>query len=438
MPARLPRPRSSRPGTLEQVVSGGLCAGCGICASLAGSERITMELSPRGDARPRFHRPLAPAEQRRLVAVCPGATAVAPASAQDPGMVRDPIWGPVRALRRGWAADPAVRHHAAAGGALTALSIFLLESDRVDAVLHVRASTSRPMLTDAHISRTRAEVLSGAQSRYGPASPLVHVRELLDAGERFAVVGKPCDIAAVHNLRAQDPRVASQVPYLLTLFCGGAPNVGTAEQIAAAHGVSPDEVGVFRFRGEGWPGTTHIESTGGAVFDLSYDQSWLDKTQPWRYDVQWRCKICPDAIGETADLSCPDGWRLDERGQPVHEEAPGTNAIVERTRRGSELIAAAVSAGYLVTEPLERREFEQMHHDHRTRRLGEPARLAALLAMGRPRPRVAGYRLGHAAAQAGPRLLFDQFRGAVRRIRKGQAAEPLLTGPDQPADSPSQ
>ena len=418
----------SHPRTLEEVVSGGLCTGCGICASLAGSGRITMELSPRGDARPRFRDRLGAAEQRRLVAICPGVSAVSPQREPEAGTVLDPVWGPIRGLRRGWAADPAIRHHAAAGGALTALSVFLLETGRVDAILHVRASTSRPMLTDAHVSRTREEVLTGAQSRYGPASPLVHVRQLLDAGERFAVVGKPCDIAAIHNLRARDGRVAGQIPYLLTLFCGGAPNVGTAEQIAAAHGVSPDEVGVFRFRGEGWPGTTHIESTDGAVFDVSYDRSWLDKTQPWRYDVQWRCKICPDAIGETADLSCPDGWRLDDAGRPLHEEAPGVNAIVERTARGSELIAAAVAAGYLVTEPLDRREFEAMHHDHRTRRLGEPARLAALAVTGRARPRIVGYRLLHAAGQAGPRLLLSQFRGTLRRIRRGQASEPLLTG----------
>ena len=61
-------------------------------------------------------------------------------------------------------------------------------------------SPDRPLETVAQISRTRAEVLAGAQSRYGPAAPLVHVHRLLDEGGRFAIVAKPCDISAVRAL----------------------------------------------------------------------------------------------------------------------------------------------------------------------------------------------------------------------------------------------
>ncbi len=415
---------SGVPATLADVVRGGLCTGCGICASLAGPERITMQLSARGDARPRFCGPLSADEDRRLLAVCPGVNVVGPdPAAQEAGTTLDPIWGPMRSLRRGWAVDPAVRHRAAAGGSLTALAMFLLDSGRVDAVLHVRASPTAPMLTEAHVSRTAVEAVDGAQSRYGPAAPLVHVRALLDAGDRFAVVAKPCDITAIRNLAREDARIATQVPYLLTIFCGGAPNAGTAERIAAYHGLEPDDVDVFRWRGEGWPGPTHVESKAGESFDLTYAEAWFDRSRPWRYDVQWRCKICPDAIGEVADVSCPDGWLLDSSGRPQHEEAPGVNGIVERTRAGSELIAAAAAAGYLELAPLSRSEFERMHADHRARKLGEPARLAALIATRAARPRVVGYRLLHAVRHAPLSLLRAQFLGAVRRLRQGQARE---------------
>ena len=83
---------------------------------------------------------------------------------------------------------------------MTALGAHLLETGKVDAVLHVRASTVDPVETDAIVSRTRDEVISGSQSRYGPAAPLVHVHRLLDEGVRFAVLAKPCDIAAIRNL----------------------------------------------------------------------------------------------------------------------------------------------------------------------------------------------------------------------------------------------
>lgn len=416
-----------RPSTLQDVVGGGLCTGCGICESLAGAGRITMRPAPGGQLRPQIAADLGPEEQARLVAVCPGATAAGPGGEPvEPGTTVDPVWGPLRRLTRAWAADPEIRHRAAAGGALTALACFLLDAGRVDAIVHVRASTERPMLTDALISRTSEEAIGGAQSRYGPAASLVHVQRLLDGGDRFAVIAKPCDVAAIRNLARQDPRVREQVPYLLTLFCGGVPNLQTAERITAHHGLAPEEVALFRWRGNGWPGPTRVESVAGDAHELTYDATWFDPSVPWRYDVQWRCKICPDATGELADLSCPDGWILGDDGRPVHAEAPGVNAIVERTAAGSELVAAATAAGYLELAPLSRPDFDAMHHDQHQRRLGEPARLAALRVTGAAAPRVTGYRLGAAARRAGPRLLIGQFRGALRRIRAGQAQEPLV------------
>lgn len=359
--------------SLREVVAGGLCTGCGICESLAGPERIEMRMADNGHMRPLFKTELEAEEDARLVSVCPGATARGPEPAAiESGTTLDPVWGPMRGLARGWAADPKVRHHAAAGGALTALACFLLDTGRVDAVVHVRTSTANPMLTDAHVSTTADEVIQGAQSRYGPSAPLVHVRRLLDEGVRSAVVAKPCDIAAIRNLAGRDPRVDEQVPYLLTLFCGGVPSIFTAEKIARFHGVSPGEVSLFRWRGEGWPGPTHVETNGGRSFDLTYEEAWFDETMPWRYDVQWRCKICPDAIGELADVSCPDGWVLSDDGRPLHEEAAGVNVLLERTQAGSELVAAAIEGGYLGSAPLSRGEFEAMHADHRQRKLGEP------------------------------------------------------------------
>ncbi len=414
---------SGRPTTIDAVVRGGLCTGCGICVSLLGAEQASMGLSPRGDLRPRFSAPLTEAQDADLIDICPGATVLGPdPQTLAPGTTLDPVWGPMRGLQRGWAGDPQVRFTAAAGGVLTALGRYLLDAGRVDAVLHVRTSPTQPLLTDAHISRTADDALAGAQSRYGPAAPLVHVRELLDGNETFAVIGKPCDITAIRNLARHDARVEQQIPFLLTIFCGGVPNVTTAENVARAHDIEPDEVTLFRFRGEGWPGPTRVEA-GDRRVDLTYRQAWFDSDAPWRYDAQWRCKICPDAIGEVADVSVPDGWILDADGRTTHNEAPGVNVVLERTTAGSDLVAAATAAGYLETAALERHEFELMHADHRRRRLGEPARLAALREAGAAEPRVEGYRLDELERLAPPDLLSSQRDGTADRIRRGQATE---------------
>jgi len=413
---------TNRPANLAEVVQGGLCTGCGICASL--SARIEMTIAANGHSRPILPADL---DTSNLVDICPGATIIGPDPALlDEGTTLDPVWGPRRAMHRGWSTDPQVRHTAAAGGVLTMLGRFLLDSGRVDAILHIRTDPNDPFGSVAHVSRTADEVLQGAQSRYGPAAPLVPVHALLDAGERFAVIAKPCDINAIRNLARHDPRVDEQVVCLLTIFCGTTAHRRMAEDIARAHGIEPDEATVFRYRGVGWPGMTHVDTADGRSAELTYAAAYLDDGETrWRYDAQWRCKVCVDQIGEVADLSVPDAWILDEHGKPLHDEAPGVNVVFERTARGSELVTAAVEAGYLELAPVSDAEFEAMHADHRSYRMSEPARLAALREAGAAEPRTANYRLAQMIALAPDEMLAAERAGTLDRIQRGQASEPL-------------
>lgn len=408
------------PRTLQEVVTSGLCTGCGLCASLAGGEAIRMGLNSSGHSRPAFLGALPVATEQRILAACPGATLTG--AGRPAGALTTAAWGPVRALHRSWAGDEAVRHRAAAGGTLTALGRFLLETGEVEAVVHVRASTTTPWLTDALVSTDPETVLRGSQSRYGPAAPLVHIEQLLDDGLRFAVIAKPCDISAVRSLARVDPRVDRQVPYMLTIFCGGVHNEKVPLQIIHHHGVPEDEVRVFRYRGNGWPGPTRVETTGGTRHDLTYEQAWHSSGQSWRYDLQFRCKICPDAVGESADLSAPDGWVLRD-GKPIYEEAPGTNALLVRTARGADLVRRAVAAGALVLSPLSAAELRQMHPNHLDRRLGAPVQQLALQVTGSRRIALRRYRPLAALRAAGPRLLWQQFAGTLRRIRRRDNVE---------------
>ncbi|MEX2201962.1 MAG: Coenzyme F420 hydrogenase/dehydrogenase, beta subunit C-terminal domain [Dongiaceae bacterium] len=424
MAAASPSPSGTGPD-LQTIVSHGLCAGCGLCESLAGKARVEMTITSYGQIRPVAKVPLDEPTIGAIRAVCPGIRVDGPdpENAGRNGRM-DPIYGPIRSLHRGWSADPALRHHAAAGGGMTALSLYLLETKAVDAILHVRASTSAPMLTEAQVSRSRTEIVSGAQSRYGPAAPLIHVHRLLDEGCRFAVCAKPCDIAAIRNLGRIDSRVDAQIPYLITIFCGGVPTLHTAHKIAAHLNVAPDDVEVFRWRGEGWPGAAHIQTKNGAVHELDYDTVWYDSSKPWTYDIQYRCKICPDAIGELADVACPDGWVMED-GRPVHKEAPGQNVFVARTAKGEKLVSAAAAAGAIELAPISFEEFVAMHADHRTRKVEWPARVLALRLSAEPVPRFTRFRRWRMVLKNGFWGNLEALLGGLVRVREGRHREPL-------------
>ncbi|HYV88918.1 MAG TPA: Coenzyme F420 hydrogenase/dehydrogenase, beta subunit C-terminal domain, partial [Candidatus Polarisedimenticolia bacterium] len=197
-----------------------------------------------------------------------------------------------------------------------------------------------------------------------------------------------------------------------------------AHRIAAYQGVAPEELGVFRWRGNGWPGPTHIETKDGRRFDLSYDTVWYDPGVPWTYDIQFRCKICPDAIGEAADVSCPDGWVM-ENGKPIHREAPGVNIAIARTEAGRRLVERAAQAGDLTLAPFDVPTLHAMHGDHLDRKLGHPARRLGLALAGEPVLRAPGFRSLQAILRNGVLGNWRAFWGAFRRARARANREPL-------------
>ena len=411
---------------LQTIVSSGLCTGCGLCVSIAGREQAKMTLTSASRIRPQEISPIDDECMEKIRAVCPGIALTGPGEDQveDCGVLHD-LWGPVRTIHRGWSTDDETRFQSAAGGGMTALACYLLETDRVDAIVHVRASQDRPMETDTIVSTTVEEVRSGSQSRYGPAAPLVDIMQLLDQGIRMAVLAKPCDVAAIRKLAKIDSRVEAQIPYLITIFCGGVPTLETAKRIAKYQGISTEEIAVFRWRGNGWPGPTHIETHDGRKYDLTYSKVWSSNDVPWKYDVQFRCKICPDAIGELADICCPDSWIMVD-GKPVHDEAPGENLFIARTKRGQELVAAAAAAGVIHLEPFSLDELDAQHADHITRKIENPARVQALAIEGELQPKFQQFRSAKMIAIAGKERHQAAIKRTRARIQNSDHLEPLV------------
>lgn len=359
--------------------------------------------------------------EKRIMEVCPGASLEGPG--ECPGADVSPLWGPIRAVNRAWAADEKVRFHGAGGGTLTALANYLLDSGQAEAILHVRADPKRPWLSVSTISRSSEEVWEAAQSRYGPSSPLERFHELLDTGAKFAVIGKPCDISAISALRNRDAKVREQVTHLLTIFCGGSHHAQVPKAIIRYHGVGEDEVAVFRYRGEGWPGPLRVQTKTGEIHDMTYDSAWVNR--PWTYDLQFRCRVCIDAVGEVADVSVPDGWIL-RNGKPITDEAPGTNVAIARTSTGSKLLQDAAAAGYLILDEMTLDEIEPMHANHVARRVGGGGQLFALTLLRKSRYRQVGYHRRFRLTPENLRMWWKQFAGTVRRVRNGDNREPVI------------
>jgi coenzyme F420 hydrogenase subunit beta len=398
--------------TLTKVLKGELCTGCGLCAGLA-PDAITMKIDGGGFARPERTAPVTPAAEQAISLACPGNT-VSPWNAQEQ---QDPYWGPYREVMTGYASDTGLRQSASSGGTISALAIHALESGLVDAVVQTGADPADPTKSVTVISESLVDVRANVGSRYGPSSPLSGMDALLADTRRFAFIGKPCDVSALRSLGAIDSRVAARFPLMLSFFCAGVPSLKGTDQILDDLGVAHDDLAGFKYRGDGWPGFATATRHDGSVERMSYEESWGNRLSKV---VQFRCKICPDAVGGAADIACADAWYGDDSGYPLFEETDGRSLVISRTEAGARLLADAVDRKRLICTPVPLRDIDKMQPSQARRKRLIASRLMALAATFQPRPAFSGVGIRDAARRSGTKESLKSFLGLVRRVIRGR------------------
>ncbi|MFZ4688106.1 MAG: Coenzyme F420 hydrogenase/dehydrogenase, beta subunit C-terminal domain [Polymorphobacter sp.] len=397
---------------LARVERGQLCTGCGLCAAI--SPAITMEMVAPGYLRPCQTAAITAQTDAEIAAACPGLSV--DETGQAPAPVQDPLWGPSHFTGTGFATDAALRTNASSGGVISALLTHALATGMVDFVVQTGADPDVPTGNRTDASTSAADIFAAAGSRYAPSAPLADLETWLARG-RFAFVGKPCDVTALRARARTDPRINAQVPLMLAFFCAGIPSAAGTGRILERLGAPPEDVTAFRYRGDGWPGYATATLKDGSTRRMSYADSWGEILSK---EVQFRCKICPDATGNVADIACADAWYGDERGYPSFEEQDGRSLVIARTVAGLALLDAARAAGTVETTPLAIAEVAKMQPAQARRKRQILSRLAAMTVARRPVPRYRGLMLWSAAATDKPIEQARSFAGLLRRFMQGR------------------
>lgn len=400
----------NRPDLLRTIVENGQCNGCGACVSALGRNDITMRISEDGYLRP-TPSSLNPTEQNIVHNVCAGQT-IQHGTELTNGSYH-PLWGNIRMLATGHATDPEVRHRGSSGGVISALCLALVESGDVEFILSTSASTTDPLNTMTQPNASREMVLAAAGSRYAPSAPLAELEYHLAEGRRFAVVGKPCDIAALRRMAQHDPRIDAQIPYKFAFFCAGVPSRLGTLKVLEALGVKEEEVVSFQYRGNGWPGLTKAVTKSGREASMDYNGSWGTILNKY---LQFRCKICPDGTGEFADIACADAW-YGQDGYPDFTERDGRSLIIARTAAGQQLLDRAMAARRILTEPLDVEQIALMQPYQVTRKRNVLARAMGVWLARRQVPRYGRLRLILLALRTSPVEQLRNLSGTFKRSR---------------------
>lgn len=402
---------------IDTIKANGLCAGCGLCAGISeqSDPAIVMEDSEEGFRRPVLRHEPSEEQKRQIDQSCPGANIRHDKAAYQAEYHE--VWGPVIKVRLGWSTDAELRQNASSGGGLSAVLKYLLEIGQIDYVVQTSVSECSPIRNALKISTGRDDVFHSAGSRYAPSSPLEDIGKRLEGNERFAFVGKPCDVAGLRQLARHDPRVNEKVAYMIAFMCAGVPSYRGTSALLSALGVEDEtDVVAFRYRGDGWPGYATAELSDGRKLKMDYDSSWggiLNK------HLQFRCKICPDGIGEFADIVCADGWHSDESGKAHFEERPGRSLILTRTAKGERLINTLIDAGAIETEPTTIEAMKVMQPYQAQRKGFVWSRLFAMMALGKRTPRFRNLELARNSRRFGLARSFKSMAGMVVRLARG-------------------
>ncbi|KIC69446.1 Coenzyme F420 hydrogenase/dehydrogenase, beta subunit C-terminal domain [Pseudarthrobacter phenanthrenivorans] len=396
---KTPKRLASFDELVSAVVESGNCSGCGLCTII--DPGLAMELNEEGFNRPVRRLPISPKYDERASnefrASCPGSLVMRPPQREVAS--KDSALGGAVSSWQAWAVDPQVRFQGSSGGVLTAIAAWLLESGRATRLLGAAADTGSPRRTVPVELHRNADYLSQSGSRYAPVSVLSAKSALSPA---TVVVGKPCEASGLRQLMRY--RDAESLPVILSFFCAGVPSQFATDRLLAELGIPPESpLRSLRYRGHGWPGEFHAETVEGLEGSASYDESWGRQLGP---SMQWRCKVCPDGVGESADIVAGDYWKTDAKGYPIFTDSSGVSALIARTKRGHDIVLEALGAGVIHAEPLELKDISAIQPYQVERRATLLARLAGRRLAGWDVPRYKGFG-----------LMQQTFKNPIRSLR---------------------
>lgn len=380
------------------------CTGCGLCRSVLNTTFVRDEKG--------FSKPIAQElDEKFCNKVCPAGGS---ASKKNCG-----LWGKFVELKVGWSNNEIIRYGASSGGVLTAICCYLIDNKLVDGVIQTIVSEQIPYATRTVISRTSEEVLQCKGSRYSMSSPLSEIKQMVMPDEKYAFIGKPCDVSALRLYLEQDVKFANHFEYLFSFFCAGVPSEDA--QIKLMSRLECDklhECESIQYRGNGWPGFATLVKKDGSVSQITYDESW---GKILGRDVRKCCRICFDGIGEQADITCGDAWYLNSDKTPDFREAQGRNIIFGRTQKGAELIGQAEHSGYIHIEG--DYEIDNLRYIQKYQFERKASMKSVLCAMRLLKKEIPNYdkdALNRYAKAIKLQLKFKRFFGTIRRINEGK------------------
>src|SRR6202167_4162376 len=242
----------------------------------------------------------------------------------------DEVWG-IGDVLLARASDPELIENGGDGGFVSALLIYALENDVIDAALvsglEGDGSTWRAV---PQVARTRDEVIETAKSRYTYSANLLAYPEAAEGGaERIALVGMGCMASAPGAMQSRKAgKLARRLCLTIGLMCSKTFDDSIFEELfEAKYDIKRADILKMNIKG-----VFQIWTTDGNFHEVPLKEAHAYTREG--------CKQCPDFAAEHADISTGGigafgDWTL----------------VIVRTDQGRDLLSAMKENGLIDTRP---------------------------------------------------------------------------------------
>ncbi|ADY12231.1 Coenzyme F420 hydrogenase/dehydrogenase, beta subunit C-terminal domain [Sphaerochaeta globosa] len=324
--------------SIEKVIAGGYCIGCGVCTAIKDSPFLVQyDEEEKYQARIVDRKEISSAVLQKAEKVCPFAYGIpnedelgATLYSNEARMQHNEYLGYFFSTYAGYVEKPFYRSKGSSGGMGSWLACTMLEAKLIDYVIHVRHMEGSDKLFSYTISSRKEEIEQGAKSKYYPvelSSVLEYVR---DNPGKYLLIGVPCFIKAVRLLSEQEKIFKERIVFTMGLVCGHLKTGRFAKAIGWQMGIHPDNLESidFRVKLDGSTANAYGVSAKGKADDGLKSSSMKNiLINNWGYGIfrYNACDYCDDVLSETADVTIGDAWLPEFVNDNL-----GTNVIIIR------------------------------------------------------------------------------------------------------------
>jgi coenzyme F420 hydrogenase subunit beta len=249
------------------------------------------------------------------------------------GRVREPaeMAGVSKDVFLARATDPVILEQGQDGGLVSAILLWCLDHDRIDAALvSMLEGDGSTWKAVPGLARTREEVMAAAGSRYTySANTLAYIEAVEGGAERLALVGMSCQASIPGVMKARKAgKPGRRLALSIGLLCSKTFDDAIFDELfEAKYGLKRSEIVKMNIKG-----VFQIWMRDGAYHEIP-----LKECHGWTREG---CKTCPDFAAEHADISTGgigafNDWTL----------------TLVRTDTGREIIEGMIADGVIETRP---------------------------------------------------------------------------------------